>query len=547
MAETDAEAMTATVRDGYGFDDPAIELGALVTGAGVPADPSTPVRLPLAMLNRHGLIAGATGTGKTRTVQLIAEQLSDHGVPVVVADLKGDLSGLARPGEGGDKLLARAAEIGQDWSASAYPVEFLSLGGIGTGIPVRASVTSFGPVLLAKVLDLNETQASSLRLVVHFADKAGLPLLDIADLRAVLHHLVSDEGKEELEGLGALSKATAGVILRELIGFTDDGAEAFFGEPEFDTADLLRVADDGRGIVTCIELNPVLDRPRLFSTFLLWMLADLFQELPEVGDADKPKLVFVIEEAHLLFTGATKVFLEQVTQIVRLIRSKGVGILFVTQSPKDIHPDVLAQLGSRVQHALRAHTPDDAKALRAAVSTYPVSGYDLEEVLTGLGTGEAVVTGVSPKGTPTPVAWAKLPAPRSLMAPAGEDLLAATVAASPLAGRYAQAVDRESAKEMLAARLAGAESAPESAAGSPSGPDAGPAGSGGSQTAGTEADRERKGKDDERAARRADEDSVVEKVVSSSAFRSFLRSAGTVLGREITRSVLGTAQRSRRR
>lgn len=531
MADTDAEAITATVREGYGFSEPAIELGALVTGPGAPADPAVRVRLPLGMLNRHGLVAGATGTGKTRTIQLIAEQLSDHGVPVVMADLKGDLSGMARPGEGGDKLLARASEVGQDWSASAYPVEFLSLGGIGTGVPVRATVTSFGPVLLAKVLDLNETQASSLRLVFHFADRAGLPLLDIADLRAVLHHLVSDEGAAELEGLGALSRSTAGVILRELIGFTDDGADAFFGEPEFDTADLLRTAEDGRGVVTCVELAPVLDKPRLFSTFLLWMLADLFQELPEVGDPDKPKLVFVIEEAHLLFTGATKVFLEQVTQIVRLIRSKGVGILFVTQSPKDVHEDVLAQLGSRVQHALRAHTPDDAKALRAAVSTYPTSGYDLEEVLTGLGTGEAVVTGVSPEGRPTPVAWAKLPAPRSLMSPAGEERVSATVAVSPLGARYGEVVDRESATEMLAARLAEAE-AP--------GPAERPAEASREPSAGRRGTAES-------SPRSADEKSVVEKVVTSSAFRSFLRSAGTVLGREITRSVLGTASRSRRR
>ncbi|MGF1663962.1 MAG: helicase HerA-like domain-containing protein [Kineosporiaceae bacterium] len=525
------DAITAAVREGYGFDDPAIELGALVPGPGAPTEASVRVRLPLAMLNRHGLIAGATGTGKTRTVQLIAEQLSDHGVPVVLADLKGDLSGLVRPGEPGDKLLARATEVGQEWSPASYPAEFLSLGGIGPGVPVRSTVTAFGPVLLAKVLDLNETQASSLRLVFHFADKAGLPLLDLADLRAVLHHLVSDEGKAELEELGALSKATAGVILRELIGFTDDGAEAFFGEPEFDTADLLRTADDGRGVVTCVELAEVLDKPRLFSTFLLWLLADLFQELPEVGDLDKPKLVFVIEEAHLLFTGASPVFLEQVTQIVRLIRSKGVGILFVTQSPKDVHPDVLAQLGSRVQHALRAHTPDDAKALRAAVSTYPVSGYDLEEVLTGLGTGEAVVTGVSPKGTPTPVAWAKLPAPRSLMAPAG-DALAATVAASPLAPRYQEVADRESARELLAARLAAAPAEPGEVTPGGQAPPEGPAGT---------PERPRSRRDAH------DEEGVVEKVVTSSAFRSFLRSAGTVLGREITRSVLGTAKRSRRR
>ena len=316
-------------------------------------------------------------------------------------------------------MTERAAAVGQSWAATGYPVEYFAIGGEGTGIPLRATMSSFGPTLLSRVLGLNETQESSLGLVFHYADKAGLPLLDLADLRAVVQHLVSAEGKGELKELGGLSSATAGVILRELIAFADQGADTFFGEPELDTTDLLRVADDGRGVISLVELPNLQDRPAVFSTFLMWLLADLFHELPELGDPEKPSLVFFFDEAHLLFKDASKDFLAAITQTVRLIRSKGVGVVFVTQSPTDVPDDVLAQLGSRVQHQLRAHTPRDAKALRATVETYPHSAYDdLGEVITSLGIGEAIVTVMNERGAPTPVAWTRLRAPQSRMGPA---------------------------------------------------------------------------------------------------------------------------------
>ena len=438
------------VRAGYAFDGPALELGALVNGDALP---DVPVRIPLGMLARHGLVAGATGTGKTKTLQVMAEQLSAAGVPVFAADVKGDLSGIATPGEPSEKLSARTRGIGQDWSPEGTPTEYFALGGIGTGVPVRATVSGFGSLLLGKVLGLNDTQESSLGLVFHYAEQEGLPLLDLADLRAVLTWLTSDEGEGELEGLGGLSKQTVGVILRELITFADRGADAFFGEPEIDTAEFLRTTADGRGVVSLLELPGVHDRPALFSTFLMWLLADLYNDLPEVGDLDVPKLVFFFDEAHLLFADASKDFTAQIVQTVRLIRSKGVGIVFVTQTPKDVPADVLAQLGSRVQHQLRAFTPDDAKALRATVSTYPTSEYDLAEVLTTLATGEAVVTVMNERGAPSPVAWTRLRAPRGSMSPTPADTMRASVAASPLQPVYGAGIDRDSAREMLARRL----------------------------------------------------------------------------------------------
>ena len=428
-------------------------MGALVNGEAVP---DVPVRIPIAMTNRHGLVAGATGTGKTRTLQVLAEQLSTAGVAVFAADIKGDLSGVATPGEGNEKLLKRTAGIGQHWTPASFPTEYFSLGGVGKGVPIRATISGFGPLLLSKVLGLNDTQESSLGLVFHYANKNNLALLDLEDLRAVLAYLVSDEGKGELEGLGGLSKATVGVILRELITFADQGADVFFGEPEIDTAEFLRVASDGRGIISLLEVPGVADKPALYSTFLMWLLADLFTDLPEVGDLDKPKLVFFFDEAHLLFKDASKDFLAQITQTVRLIRSKGVGVFFVTQTPKDVPADVLAQLGSRVQHQLRAFTPDDAKALRATVSTYPNSGYDLEEVLTNLGTGEAIVTVMNEKGAPSPVAWTRLRAPQASMSPSSDASIDAAIAASPLLAKYGTALDRESAHEILTRKLADA-------------------------------------------------------------------------------------------
>jgi DNA helicase HerA-like ATPase len=451
----DAAAVEA-IRAGYAFDGPALDIGALVNGEALP---EVQVRIPLAMTNRHGLVAGATGTGKTRTLQTLAEQLAANGVPVFAADMKGDLSGVATPGDGNEKLLARTAAIGQDWSPKASRTEYFSLGGIGKGVPIRATLSGFGPLLLSKVLGLNDTQESSLGLVFHYAEQAGLPLLDLSDLRAVLTHLTSDEGKEELKSMGGLSNATVGVILRELIAFAAQGAEAFFGEPEIDTSVFLRTADDGTGIISLLELPRVADRPALFSTFLMWLLADLYNDLPEVGDLDKPKLVFFFDEAHLLFRDASKDFTQAIVQTVRLIRSKGVGIFFVTQTPKDVPGDVLAQLGSRVQHALRAFTPDDAKALRATVSTYPTSTYDLDQVLQNLGTGEAVVTVMNEKGAPSPVAWTRVRAPQGSMAPTPDAQIDAAVAASPLLPLYGTPIDRESAREMLAAKMNAAAAA----------------------------------------------------------------------------------------
>ncbi len=450
----------AAVREGYAFEGPALEMGALVNGD---PDPQTPIRIPLAMMNRHGLIAGATGTGKTKTLQVLAEQLSAAGVPVFAADIKGDLSGVATPGESSDKLLARTAGIGQAWQGAASPVEYFALGGEGVGVPIRATVLSFGPTLLAKVLGLNDTQESSLGIVFAYADEQRLPLVDLKDLRELLLWLTGDEGKAELKRLGGISTQTAGVILREITAFSEQGADVFFGEPEIDTRELMRVAEDGRGVISLLEVPGVASQPALFSTFLMWLLADLFEDLPEVGDIDRPKLVFFFDEAHLLFKDASKDFLAAITQTVRLIRSKGVGIVFVTQTPKDVPADVLAQLGSRVQHQLRAHTPDDATALRATVRTYPRSGYDLEQVLTSLGIGEAIVTVMDERGAPTPVAWTRLRAPQGSMDPTPEAAMQRTVQASPLLERYGAAVDRESAYEILQAKLEAAQRAEQDA------------------------------------------------------------------------------------
>ncbi|MBD7918114.1 DUF853 family protein [Cellulomonas sp. Sa3CUA2] len=516
------------VAAGYAFEGGVLPLGVLLED-GSPT-PAARVGLPLAVLNRHALVAGATGTGKTRTLQLMAEGLSAAGVPVLVADVKGDLSGLAEPGSPSEKLTARTTALGQAWTPAAFPVELYALGGRGDGVPLRTTVTDFGPLLLAKVLGLNATQGSSLALVFHWADQQGLALLDLADLRAALQWLTSDDGKAELKGIGGLSSATAGVVLREIVGLQAQGADAFFGEPAFDVGDLLRTAADGRGVVSALELPSVQDRPALFSTFLMWLLAELFEVLPEVGDLEQPRLVFFFDEAHLLFADASKDFLAEVVRTVRLIRSKGVGIVFVTQSPQDVPAEVLAQLGSRVQHALRAFTPDDARALRAAARTYPSSDYDLEQVLQQLGTGEAVVTVLGEEGAPTPVAWTRLYAPRASMAPAAPATVHATVAASPVAARYAQPVDRESAYELLSARMARAE-ADRAAA-----------------QAAEQAEKDARAAEKEAARRQRTQGTTgrsrsARAGTGSAPLDAFLRSAGTQLGREITRTIFGTRRR----
>lgn len=567
---TEKSALEA-IRTGYTFDVPALDLGVALDGE--TPDPSTPVRIPLGMLNRHGLIAGATGTGKTVTLQVIAEQLSRAGVPVFAADIKGDLTGMASAGAQSEKLQKRLDAAGQEWEPKACPVEFYALGGEGAGIPLRATVSAFGPILLSKVLELNETQESVLGLIFHYADKAGLPLLNISDLRAVLTHLTSDEGKAELKAIGGVSTASAGVILRKLATLEAQGGDVFFGEPEFDTADLIRTTADGAGVVSMLELPSVQDRSALFSTFLMWVLADLFDDLPEVGDADKPKLVFFFDEAHLLFSDASKAFLEAVTRTVRLIRSKGVGIFFVTQTPKDVPEDVLAQLGSRVQHQLRAHTPNDAKALKATVQTFPTSDYDLGSLLTTLGTGEAVVTVMDPEGTPTPVAPVRMRAPESKMGPTSAEEMQAMIEASELFPKYKDAIDRDSAREMLARQLEGGAEDAEAGSSDAAGYGRGHSGGADAESAEDEAarlEREIRGeaeparipapegsgsrgsRSDSRGSRsggstgsrsRRQEKSVVEQVVQSSAFKQFTRTAA----REIARGIFGTGRRRRRR
>ncbi len=503
----------ADLAEGYAFDGPAIHLGRPFTDPENPVN-TVDVRIPLSLINRHGLIAGATGTGKTKTLQLIAEQIAAAGSPVFAADMKGDLAGIGAPGEPNDKVSARAMGLAYQWTPAAAPVDIVSLTGQEDGTPLRASLAQFGPELLAKVLTLNDTQESSLGLVFRFCEEKSLPLIELEDLRAALAYLVGP-GKPELKSLGGLSSATVGVLQRKVSELESDGGDVFFGEPGFDVRDLLRTTPDGKGIVTVMSLPTVATKPALFSTFLMWVLAELFEELPEVGDPDKPTLAFFFDEAHLLFADASKGFLESVTQTVRLIRSKGVGVFFITQLPTDIPDAVLSQLGHRVQHAVRAFTPKDAKALKSAAETFPMTEhYALDETLQSLGVGEAVVTVLNPRGVPTPVAATRLYPPASRMAPLTPAERASVIGASALGPKYGQLVDRESAEEILAARLEGDSDAVEAA-------------------------RERARPAPERNAPRNDE-SLAEKV--SDALGSTM---ARQIGREVVKGIFGMLKRRR--
>jgi DNA helicase HerA-like ATPase len=457
------QAFRDAISAGYGFDEPTLIIGSAMLGDELFND--VRVAVPMSTLNRHGLVAGATGTGKTKTLQLLAGQLSKAGVPVFVADIKGDLTGLAAAGDGTNpKVQERVASLGWTFQAAGHPVEFLSLTG-KLGAQVRATVHSFGPLLLGKVLDLNETQTSILALVFKYCDDNDLPLLDLKDLAATLKYLSSDEGKPILADYGGMSPASVGVLLRSIVVLEQEGADIFFGEPEFDVHDLLRTDASGQGILSVLELSDVMDQPRLFSTFMLWMLAQLYEGLPEVGDLPKPKLCFFFDEAHLLFHDASDALMEQIERTARLIRSKGVGVYFVTQVPGDVPASVLAQLGNRIQHALRAFTPEDADALRKAARTFPTTTfYDVEKTLTSLGTGEALVTVLSPRGIPTPLAATRLLPPDSLMAPIDQTTFQGMVAASPLNTKYGMTIDRDSAYERITARLAAARQAAVDAA-----------------------------------------------------------------------------------
>jgi DNA double-strand break repair helicase HerA and related ATPase len=449
--------LKSAIAAGYDFEGPALVFGAAMDGE--QPLPEVQVRVPLGMLNRHGLVAGATGTGKTKTLQVLAEQLSAAGVPVFISDIKGDISGLAAPGEPNGKIASRARAVGfADYLPQAFPVEFFTLVRDKPGVRLRASVHSFGPILLAKVLDLNETQQSVLALAFKYADDKKLALINLADLRALLNHLSSDAGKAQMEEYGGVATATVGVMIRKIVELEQQDADAFFGAPEFDVSDLLRQTDSGSGVVSILELADMQDRPALFSTFMMWLLAKLYETLPEIGDTDRPKLVFFFDEAHLLFRDANKTFLQQIELVARLIRSKGIGVFFVTHAPSDVPSAVLTQLGNRVQHALRAFTPDDLEVVRATADTFPSTEfYKVDEVLTQLGIGEALVTALNPRGIPMPTARTMMRPPRSLMAQISPAQLSAVVTASSIAAEYVTDQDPVSAKEVLAAQLSPAE------------------------------------------------------------------------------------------
>lgn len=573
-------ALLTNLINGYAFTTDCLELGAaIVDGA---ARPEAQVRVPLSMLNRHGLIAGATGTGKTVTLQVMAEQLAVAGVPVFLADIKGDLSGLAQPAEPSAKLDERLAGIGHSFTARSNKVEFLVLGQGPGGIPVRATVDSFGPILLARVLELNETQEQVLQLVFHYADTRKLPLDDLKDLKSVVEFLLGPEGKEDLRSLGGVSPASASVILRGLTILQAQGLDPFFGQPEFDTADLLR--SEGTGVISVLELPALNRQPLLFSTFLMWLLADLFDELPEAGDLDKPKLVFFLDEAHLLFKGASKAFTEAVISTVRLIRSKGVGLFFISQSPADLPDEVLAQLGTRVQHAVRVFTPKDAEALKEVMGTFPAGELDLKTALTQAGVGEAVITVLGEKGVPTPAAWTRLSSPGSRIGPADASVVSGIIAGSALAARYSTALDRDSAHEMLTEQPAAAQPAQAQPAAQPANqlgtPEPASASSQGGPATSADIDEEarriaesilgkpttvpasdfpmpdyQQGPEPEPAPRSRGKDSTPQDSTSSrrpaertqtSELMDFALDAANMLGREVLRGMFGTRKRKRR-
>ncbi len=454
MDQAFRDAMAA----GYALQEPGLVLGSPIRDGEVAAD--VRVQVALSMLNRHGLVAGATGTGKTKTLQLMAGQLSKAGVPCFVADIKGDLTGLAAPGDATNpKVVERCTSLAWTFQASGHPVEFLSLSG-KLGAQVRASVHSFGPLLLGKVLSLNETQTSILSLVFKYCDDNALPLLDLADLATTLKYLGSDQGKPILADYGGMSSASLGVLIRSIVTLQQAGADVFFGEPEFDVADLLRTDSNGLGILSVLELSDVMEQPALFSTFMLWMLAQLYHVLPEAGDLPRPKLCFFFDEAHLLFDGASEALLQEIERTARLIRSKGVGVYFVTQAPTDIPSSILAQLGNRVEHALRAFTPEDADNLRKTVRTFPMTDfYDVEKAITSLGTGEAFITVLSPRGVPTPLAATRLGPPDSLMGALDSAEFQRRATGSLLMSKYGQAFDPQSAHEIITARIQAARQA----------------------------------------------------------------------------------------
>ncbi|HOI00357.1 MAG TPA: DUF853 family protein [Bacteroidales bacterium] len=451
MSTSLTERFSADIRAGYVFKGEALLLGTAMLDHKALA--AHPVSIPLRTLNRHGLIAGATGTGKTKTLQVIAEGLSDHGIPVLMMDVKGDLSGLAAPGSPHPKIEERHQMIGTPWDGKSYPVELLSISN-EPGARMRATVSEFGPVLFSKILELTDLQSGTVAVVFKYCDDNNLPLLDIKDFRKALQYL-SAEGKSEIEAeFGRLNSGTVAVILRKLTELESQDAELFFGERSFEVEDLLRQDSKGRGIIHILRLTDIQSRPKLFSTFMLCLLAEVYERFPEEGDQDKPKLILFIDEAHLIFKEASKALIDQIETIIKLIRSKGVGILFCTQSPVDIPNAVLGQLGLKVQHALRAFTAKDRKAIKLVAENYPITDYyTVDQLITSLGTGEAFVTGLNEKGIPTPLVHTLLRAPQSRMDILSEDEIDNLLRQAALIRKYNQEIDRESAYEILGDKL----------------------------------------------------------------------------------------------
>ena len=513
----------AQIDEGYNFEGYFMLLGGAMLDKEVMTDHL--VRLPLKTFNRHGLIAGATGSGKTKTLQILAEQLSQHGVPSLLMDIKGDLSGIAMPSPGHPKIDERHEKIGLPFEPLGSPVELLTISN-EKGVRLRATVVEFGPVLFSKMLGLNETQSGIMSVIFKYCEDRDLPLLDLADLKKVIQYL-TNEGKEEIEDeYGRISTASTAAILRKIVELEQQGAELFFGEPSFEVEDLLRQNEEGRGIVSIIRLTDIQDRPKLFSTFMLQLLAEVYATFPEEGDLEKPKLVIFIDEAHLIFEDATDALLDQIEVIVKLIRSKGVGVFFVTQNPADIPEDVLGQLGMKIQHALRAFTAKERRAIKLASENYPLTDfYDVPQLLTELGIGEALVTALNEKGIPTPLVHTMLRAPQSRMDVLTEREIDEIVAQSDLVPVYNREIDRDSAYEILSEKI---ELAREE-----------------EHRRKLEEQMERGRKASSRRRRR--EKSTIEKVMDSTTTRQI----GRTLARELARGLLGalgiSSSRRRRR
>jgi DNA helicase HerA-like ATPase len=443
------------ISEGYATKGQNIVLGGVLLDQEAIED--TWITIPLKTMNRHGLIAGATGTGKTKTIQVLSEQLSSKGIPVLMMDIKGDFSGIAMPGEEKSFITERHQKINIPFSASSYPVELLSLSD-QSGVRLRATISEFGPVLFSRILDLNDTQAGVVSVIFKYCDDNQMPLLDLKDIKKVINY-ITEEGKDEIaNAYGKISTATTGTILRKIIELEQQGADLFFGEKSFEIDDLMRIDETGKGYINILRLNDIQDKPKLFSTFMLSLLAEIYQQMPEKGDSEQPELVLFIDEAHLIFNEASKALLEQIETIVKLIRSKGIGIYFITQNPMDIPSGVLAQLGLKIQHALRAFTANDRKSIKQTADNYPSSEfYNTEELLTSLGIGEALVTALNEKGIPTPLAATMMRAPTSRMDVLTESEIQTINTKSKLVKKYSELIDRESAYELLTQKINAAQ------------------------------------------------------------------------------------------